>query len=263
MNITRLMQPIGSVPTQWLVVGVFEDEVDPPAMLRGTELEAKIRRLAGEKDLTGSLGELTALYEVAGLEARSVLIVGLGPRGRFDPGAAFSAGFAAAKRLAGKSRESVTIALPVSDDRPAVTSALVEGAIAGTRGPGIRKSEINRHAFGTLSLVIDPDVSEADGRAIDETLRRAEIVGNAVNLARDLVNTPPPTNRRHSFPLGSRTSSPRSGSPRRSGMKGGSATSDSADCSALPPVRMSHRASSYWITTRYPIHPRSPWSARA
>jgi len=191
MNITPLRQPIGSVQAQWLVVGVFEDEAEPPEVLRGTDLEAKVRRLTAEKELTGSLGELTFLYDVPGLEARGVLLVGLGPRARFDPGAAFSAGFALAKRLAGKPRESVAVALPPSDQPRAVASALIEGAIVGTRGPGIRKTEANRHAFETLSLVVEPGPSDEPGLSLEPTLRRAEIVGQAVNLARDLVNTPP------------------------------------------------------------------------
>ena len=68
MNITLLRQPLGSVQAQWLVVGVFEDESEPPAELRGTVLEDIVKRLVAEKDLTGSLGELTPFYDVAGFE---------------------------------------------------------------------------------------------------------------------------------------------------------------------------------------------------
>jgi len=191
MNITLLRQPIESVPTQWLVLGIFEDDAEPPQMARGTTLEARISRLSAEKELTGSLGELTPLYELPGLEAKAVLLVGLGPRGRFDAGAAFSAGFALAKRLAGKRREGVAVVLPASLDPPLFASALIEGAIAGTRGPGLRKSEPARHAFESLSLVVGTGQTEDESLKIERSLRRGEIVGQAVNLARDLVNTPP------------------------------------------------------------------------
>ena len=190
MNITLLRQPQSAVRAQWLVVGTFEDESEPPDALQGTALEVTFKRLVADKDLTGSLGELTPFYDVPGFEARSILLVGLGPKGRFDAGAAFSAGFAFSKKLASKRREHVAVALPQSEEPQAVASALIEGAIVATRGPGLRKSEANRHAFATLSLVIDPALADEDA-VFEKVLRRAEIVGDAVNLARDLVNTPP------------------------------------------------------------------------
>ena len=190
MNISLLRQPLGSVQAQWLVLGIFEDESEPPTPLRGTALEELLKRLIAEKDVTGSLGELTPLYEVAGFQTRGLMLVGLGPRDRFDAGAAFSAGFAFSKRLASKRKENVAVALPPSNEPLPVAKSLIEGAIVATRGPGLKKSEANRHAFHTLSLVIEPENADDDG-AIRKLLSRAEIVGAAVNLARDLVNTPP------------------------------------------------------------------------
>ena len=96
-----------------------------------------------------------------------------------------------AKRLAAKRRESVAVVLPPCDDPPLVASALIEGSIAGTRGPGVRKSEACRHAFEKLSLVVGNGRTVEELGKLEQSLFRAEIVGNAVNLARDLVNTPP------------------------------------------------------------------------
>ena len=139
--------------------------------------------------MTGSLGELTPLYEIAGFAAPAVLLVGLGPRGRFDSGAAFSAGFALSKRLSGKRRESVAIVLPPVETEHDVASALIEGAIAGTRGPGLRKTEPNRHAFGSLSLIVDPSRSDDHTRPLERTLfRGGRRPGHQPGA--DLVNTP-------------------------------------------------------------------------
>jgi leucyl aminopeptidase len=190
MNITLLRQPLTSARAQWLALGVFEDESEPPSELRGTSLDEVVRRLIAEKEVTGSTGELTPFYEMGGFEARGLLLVGLGNRDRFDAGAAFSAGFAFSKRLASKRRESVAVALPPSSEPCIIAQALVQGAIVATRGPGLKKSEANRHAFDSLSLVIGPETTD-DDQTFEQSLRRAEIVGGAVNLARDLVNTPP------------------------------------------------------------------------
>ena len=86
-----------------------------------------------------------------------MLLVGLGPRAGFDSGAAFGAGVAAAKRLAGKAREGVALVLPPSQDPAAIASAMIEGAMVGTRSSGLRKTEPNRHPFAALSLVVPPD----------------------------------------------------------------------------------------------------------
>ena len=128
MNISPLRQRIDAVQAEWLVVGIFEDDDQPPVVSRGTVLEGIIARLAGEKEVAGSLGELTVLHDVSGLPTRRVLLVGLGPRGHFGPGTAFSAGFAAGKKLAGRHRASVAVALPPSDQQSDVASALLEGA---------------------------------------------------------------------------------------------------------------------------------------
>lgn len=184
MNITQIRQPIATVKTQWLVLGVFENEATPFQELEGTGAGKTVERLRADKEVTGSLGELTVLHEPRGLEAGAVLLLGLGPRARFDAGAAFSAGFTASKRLAGKSRESVAILLPPSKDPQSIASAMIEGAVAGTRSSGVRKTEPNRHAFGTLSLVIPADWTEDLATGLEPCIRRGEIVGAAVNLAR-------------------------------------------------------------------------------
>lgn len=191
MNIALLRQPAPSVQAQWLVLGIFEDDAEPPAAAGGTPLAPVIARLIADKDLTGSLGELTPVYGVDGFQAGAVLLVGLGTRKRFEAGAAFAAGFAFAKRLAGKRRETVAAVLPASDDPPKTASAFIEGAVVGTRGPGLRKTEAVRHSFEALSLVVGTDQDEDMVLLIEKGLRRGEIVGNAVNLARDLTNTPP------------------------------------------------------------------------
>ena len=193
MMIHVLGQRLAEIRTPWLVLTVFEDQGELAENVGGTALGELLERLITQKELGGSVGDLTVLHDPGGFAAQSVLVVGLGPRDRFDASAAFSAGFALAKRLAAKPRESVALALP-QDVNPAVTgwvSALVEGVIAGTRGPGLHKTEPNRHPFGALNIVLKPDTPEEVVRQVEAQVRRGEIVGQAVNVARDLVNSPP------------------------------------------------------------------------
>ena len=91
------------------------------------------------------------------------------------------------KKLAGRPREAVAVALPEGSEADRTASALVEGLIVATRGPDLRKGEPSRHPFGTLAMVAP---REGPG-TLEAAVRRGEVVGEAVNLARELANMPP------------------------------------------------------------------------
>ena len=193
MNIRLVVQPLEHVSASWLVVGLFEGRSELPESIRGTPLAEVVERELDRKEITGGAGELTPILGLSGFAAGSILVAGLGTSEKYDAGAAFSAGYAVAKKLSGKPRESVALALPnpECETHPRLVSSLVEGLVAGVRGPGIRKSEPNRHEFGELQLVLAVEPS-ADVRAeLEKAIRRGEVVGGAVNLSRDLINTPP------------------------------------------------------------------------
>jgi leucyl aminopeptidase len=192
MMIQLVHQTFSEVQAPWLVLPLFEEQGDLPDDLGQTPLGRLVTRLVGQKEITGSLAELTPLHGVPGLAADSVLIAGLGPRAKFDAGAAFSAGFALAKRLSARKREGVALGLGLAVDFPfaEATSALVEGVVAGTRGPDLRKAEPGRQPFGALTVVGKEDAGLSASQ-LEELVRRGEIVGEAINLARDLANTPP------------------------------------------------------------------------
>src|SRR5690349_7687677 len=94
MRIQVVATPIAEISTPWLVLGLFEGEVGLRGAMEESGLAATVERLRASKDVTGSLGDLTAIHDPAGVAAGSVLLVGLGPRGRFDAGATFTAAVA-------------------------------------------------------------------------------------------------------------------------------------------------------------------------
>jgi leucyl aminopeptidase len=184
MTIQPTRRPPVEVLAEWLALGVYHGETQPPLSIQGTPLGDLIASLIENEEISGDLGALTTIHAPIGCASGSVLIVGLGKREAFDAGAAFSAGVAITKRLAGKKRGTVAVALPQSSQILAIASALVEGLIVGTHGPGLRKSDSGRHEFETL-LIVD------NGSDIVEAIDRGRIVGESVNLARTLVNLPP------------------------------------------------------------------------
>jgi leucyl aminopeptidase len=188
MNIELIQRPVAEIAADCLAVGTFDEPAGLSAALRETPLGELLGRLLAAKEVGTAVGDVTPLLGVGGLLVGSVHVFGLGAESRFDTGVVFSPAVALAKRLAGKKRESIAVLIPGKGLPPAVASALIEGLTVGTRGPDLRKSEPARHPFGRVQVVAP---SEVDLAEIDRALRRGRIVGEAVNLARDLANTPP------------------------------------------------------------------------
>ena len=190
MRIRSTLEAPAAVEAQWLALGVFDGEVDPPAGLGDPALAERLGRLLASKDAGGAVGDVTPVLGAAAGAAEALVLFGLGPRDRFDAGAAFSAGVAVAKKLAGKPRGTVALALPDAGDPAATAGALTMGAVVGTRGPGLHKKEPARHAFEDL-VVVGPPGGALGEEALAAAVHRGRVVGSAINLARDLANTPP------------------------------------------------------------------------
>jgi leucyl aminopeptidase len=188
MKIELIRRPWTEIAAEYLALGVFDDPLEPPAAVRDTPLGAALGPLLTAKELGTGVGDTTPVLGLGPLAPCPVLVFGLGGRARFDAGVAFSAGVAVSKRLAAKPRQAIAVLLPAEAHTPSLASALVEGLVVGTRGPDLHKTEHARHPPETLQIVVVPDV---DAEPLGQAVRRGEIVGAAVNLARDLVNTPP------------------------------------------------------------------------
>jgi leucyl aminopeptidase len=188
MKVQPIRSPLASLEVPILAIGLFDGDSPPPSSLQGTSLSETLSRLIEAKELSRSVGEVVPLLGLvsSGLAAKSVVVFGLGSRDKFDPGSAFSAGAALGKKLASKPRENVAVAVPDPTDEDTV-SALIEGVIVGTRGPDLRKTEKGKHPFGSLAIVAADEAPSS----FESVVARGTIVGEAINLARDLANTPP------------------------------------------------------------------------
>ena len=196
MYVQLIRRPVADVVADCLAIGLFDGRIEPEDPERETLLESLLGRLLTAKELSAGAGDTTPLLGLGDGPAATILVYGLGPEASLNTAAAYSAGVAVAKRLAGKPRESVAVAFPGSDPSASTLSALVEGLVVGTRGPDLRKAEPTRHPFGSLQIVIPPAAgarAESKSRTdeLAKAVERGRIVGEAVNLARNLVNTPP------------------------------------------------------------------------
>lgn len=163
-----------------VVVGLYAEEAPSGAAAEVDRATGGVLgRLRESKDLTGKLCETLVLRGLPGLAARQVLVVGLGPRSKFDTGAAYRASGAASLALAAKPLKSVAFFL-AEGWTAAELEAGVCGVLVACQGQDLYRAEKKRHPF--------ENVQWAGGD--DATLRSGQILGDSVNLTRRLVNGP-------------------------------------------------------------------------
>jgi leucyl aminopeptidase len=148
-------------------------------------LADRLRRLAGDGDLRGELGETVLLHADGDLPARRVVAAGIGKAAEVDRDALRTAASSVVRAV----RDVGTIAwalderLPVPLDEQA--RAVVEGTLLGAYDPARWKT----HQGPRREL--DRIVLWTDDAALAEAGERAAAVARWVNFARDLANEPP------------------------------------------------------------------------
>jgi leucyl aminopeptidase len=192
MQLTASFTPLADIQADWVMAGVREaDQFDGVVASLDEHLGRTLGRLFQKGDISGKVGELTTLLDPKGIAAERVLIVGLGKSDRLDRAGLTDAAATAARAVTGKQVHRLAFALP--QDVPGLgwretVQAIGVGLIQGCYGPGLRKSQPTRFAPNQLVLAAPPWAPPDDVHA---GTHRAEIEGRAVQMARDLVNTPP------------------------------------------------------------------------
>ena len=155
-------------------------------------LDVDLGTLLEEHGFRGSLGEMYTLPTLGRGEARTVAVVGLGPRGE----ATSDRIRRAAGKAAGVASRYPTVAasMPAAGRGPwqEAVQAFVEGLLLGAYRFDrykVRPVEDDRHPprWEHVTVLAPP---RWDARAAREAVRRGETVADAVSWARDLVNTP-------------------------------------------------------------------------
>ncbi|HEX6984984.1 MAG TPA: leucyl aminopeptidase, partial [Planctomycetaceae bacterium] len=162
----------------------------PVAALDRT-LGGALSRLRESEDLTGKPGELVPLHDAPQVAARRLLLVGLGKPDKLTRAGLTKAIQAAARRVSEKRTSHVAVTCPEA----AVTAlglatainTVVTAMTVGCVGQGLYQKEPKRFPFENVTVLIR---AEADASAAAEAVRRGRVVGEAVNLTRELVNRP-------------------------------------------------------------------------
>jgi len=172
-----------------LALGVFSG----PARLEG--IAAKVDHALGgllaralhEEQFTAEAGKVVFLHTHGRLPAGRLAVVGLGDRDAFNIDGVRLAAASVARAVAG--RRLTRLAFPPFQHRnwepAAIAAARTEGALLGTYA--FTKYRKERGHTVHLELLA---ANRAEAAAVEAGRRRGQVVADAVNYARDLVNEP-------------------------------------------------------------------------
>ncbi len=180
------------VSADWLIVGVSQDASFPPALAAlDRALGGTLSRLKAADDLAGKPGEVVSLPDVPTLGAKRLLLVGLGKPEKLTRASFAKAMQTAARKVSEKRTAHVAVACP----EPAVERLGLADAIAtvatamtvGSVGQGLYQKEPKRFPFENVTVLVR---DETNATAAAEAVRRGHVIGEAINLTRELVNRP-------------------------------------------------------------------------
>jgi leucyl aminopeptidase len=184
-----------TLPTDTLVIGVAPKSgrskgvvlVGPATKLRAVP-RRKVEDALVALGATGKVGELSRIVGAGISTAKVIVAVGLGaaPVGGYTD--------ETLRRVAGSTARALSGTRKAAFALPADTAAQLEAVATGVM---LGAYQFNESRSATLAALQQPlkqaavVVADAKDAANKATLARAGIVANAVNLARDLINTPP------------------------------------------------------------------------
>lgn len=191
-RVTIEVAALAQVRADWLIAGVWESRGLPPALLTlDAVLGGRLEFLRQRGDLSGKTNELTALLDPSRVAADRLLVIGLGTPEGADRGRLTDAAATATRAVTTKPRTRLAFALPEAfpglDWRETALAAGI-GLMYGCYGPGLYQRDPGRFAPAELALIAP---ASAPAEEVSHGTGEAQIMGRAVWLARDLVNSPP------------------------------------------------------------------------
>ncbi len=194
MNITVTQGSIQEYPADTVIVNLFEGVTTPAGATGAVDraLDGAISELIKNGDLSGKSGECVVLYPRGAIQAKRVLVVGLGKAKSFNlEGARFAAATAIRQARKHKGSQLATIVhgagiagLPVA----AATQATIEGSLLAVYRFDADKKKDVQHEIESLTVV---EFSADRIEEIETGAAAAAAISAGVHLARDLVNMPP------------------------------------------------------------------------
>jgi leucyl aminopeptidase len=193
MKINILSKSIIDFEGDAIILNIFEGKKSPGGTTGAVDktLKGLISRLIADRELTGRVGEVTVLHECPRLHARKILLVGLGKPDELNYETIRRAAGVAAKKARKINAKLVGTVIHGAGTRGIDISnaaqSLIEGTCLALYDFNTYKEASDRHQIKEFTI-IDEDPSNA--KEIKSSIRSGQILANAQNAARDLINEP-------------------------------------------------------------------------
>jgi leucyl aminopeptidase len=179
-----------------LVVNEFEGVKTPGGATGAADkaLNGEISKLTRQGEIDGKLGKVTIIHTLGKLPAERVAVVGLGKREEFgleEVRIASAAAVKAAKGVKANRVASIVHGAGIGGlEAKEAAQATVEGSILGEYEFEGYKEKKREEGRGTIDEFVVVERTKEKAKVMEEGARVGEIVSNAENRARDLVNAP-------------------------------------------------------------------------
>ncbi len=194
MEIRVVSGDITAIPGQAAIVNLFEG-VEHPAGATGAvdqALDGAISRLIAEGEIKGKLNEVTIIHTLNKIAPARVVVMGLGKQEGFNLDKIRGVAATALKRLRRIGVERVTTithGAGIAGLEPEkAAQALVEGSILGLYE--FRKHMTREPEHGEVEELIIVERDQSKVPALESGCAVGRAMGEATNLARDMINEP-------------------------------------------------------------------------
>ena len=191
MQIETTTKAYTDIDTQALVIPVFKDETTDQEFLNNVDATTggMVKSVIEAEELKGKEGETVFLHLLNNdqMKAQRLLLVGVGEQDDYSRSQVSQMAGTAVRLLRGKGVKSLAIVPRLEGSADDVASAIVEGAMMATFDPDkYRTSDKENRTIERLVVASEG----ADEAALTRGIDRGRIIGEAVNLARDMANEP-------------------------------------------------------------------------
>ena len=176
-----------------IILSIYEGEksLRGPTLAADKKVNGLISRLIANRELTGKVGEVIVLHECPGMSMKKIILVGLGKPEDLNLETIRRAAAAAAKKARKIHAKRVATIIHGSTtgniDTQSAAKAIVEGTCLALYNFNVYKKSSERHKISEFT-VFGEDPSKA--KQIMSAVRTGQILADAQNVARDLINEP-------------------------------------------------------------------------